>query len=294
MSYDLSFYKKESNPISKADIEKYLSESLGLVPSGTAQWFYENEDTGSYFSFEYYESDELDTSEDLDDEDGYEGFVNTNFSFNINFIRPQFFGKECFPLVNRIVKDLDLYVENPQSNSEQPIKYEGNTLEKEWGATNLSVAKSNFTEWQLNYLELEKSNYSWKYSLNRNALKDKMGEEYFVPGIFYIKKNGTNEVETMCVWPDHIPTVLPKVDLVLIQRNVKKLFRSKREVGLVRRTEIMNKLGEHFKNKGDYHLLDMVESMKLSKSFGNLKIESTMEDYGEGVSSDKIVNVRDN
>lgn len=289
MSYDLSFYKRNTDPISKKDIEEYLDQLSNVTHESGAQWFYQNEDTGVYCSFEYYEPGQED--EELEIE-SFEGFDDTNFSFNINFIRPQFFGKECFPIVDKLVSDLNLYVLNPQGE-EIPKKYEKGILEKEWSDTNLRFGKSNFKEFGLSYLELNKSNYSWEFRLNRNELQNKLGDNYFVPRIFYIQKFDSQTAETICVWPQHIPFVLPKVDYVLIQKKIKKLFKTKDEEGLTSYDDLISRLGKYFKNEDSYMILHPNESAKISKEFNDLPLVGSFENYGEAIQVEKIANIKD-
>lgn len=237
MSYDLNFYKQQKDSISKADIEKYLNQLPNVSHENGTQWIYQNEDTGVYCSFEYYEANQEDEEFDVE---YFEGFDDTYFSFNINFIRPQFFGKECFPIVDKLVTDLNLYIVNPQGEG-TPQKYESGILENEWADTNLRFCKSQFKEFGLSYLELNKSNYSWEFCISRNELQNKLGGNYFVPEIFYIQKFNSRTVEIICVWPEHLPFVLPKVDYVLIQKKVKKLFRTKEEQGLIKYDDLLSK-----------------------------------------------------
>ncbi|AUP81185.1 hypothetical protein [Flavivirga eckloniae] len=285
MSYDLNFYKKTTSSVSKSDIEKYLTNLPNVTKENETQWFYQNEDTGAYCSFEYYESDEE------DEEENFNGFEDTNFTFNINFIRPQFFGKECFPLVDNLIRDLDLHILNPQGDPE-PKKYENGILEKEWGESNLNFAKSNFKEWELSYLELNKSNYSWAFSKNRKSLQNALGDNYFVPGIFYIKKKNTNVVNTLAVWPEHIPYILPEVDYVLVQKKIKKLFRTKKEDGLIKYSELVSKLGSFFVDEKDYKIIHPENANKISKLFNELPLIGGFEDFGEGITVDKFVNTK--
>jgi hypothetical protein len=57
----------------------------------------------------------------------YENFTdldNIYFTFNLNYLRPDFFGQFAFEFVDKFVKDLDLFVLNPQSTTDpdNPIK----------------------------------------------------------------------------------------------------------------------------------------------------------------------------
>ncbi|WP_109853444.1 hypothetical protein [Aquimarina sp. AU58] len=289
MSYDLNFYKKTTDSISKSDIEGYLNRLPNVINESGTQWFYQNKETGAYCTFEYYELDEED--EDVEEEH-FNGFEDTKFAFNINFIRPQFFGKECFPLVDNLVKELNLYILNPQGDAE-PKKYEKGMLEKEWGESNLKFAKSNFEEWGLSYLELNKSNYSWEFSKNRNSLQNSLGDSYFVPGIYYVKKKDSNIVNTLAVWPEHIPYTLPKVDYILVQKKIKKLFRTKKEDGLIKYSELVSKLGQFFVDEKDYKVIHPENANKISKLFNELPLIGSFENFGEGIAVDKFVNIND-
>ena len=163
MSYDLNFYKKKDNTITEKKIKKYL-DNLSYMNSddSNSQWVYENENTDVYCVFEFIEDEEPEE---------FEWFENTNLIFNINFFRPQFFGKECFPIVDTVYEDLDLYIWASQWDF-KPKKYKKWELEKEWAKINLLGVKSKirFKEFELCYLELDKSNYIWEFWFNSKEL----------------------------------------------------------------------------------------------------------------------------
>lgn len=289
MSFDLNFYKKPENKVSKSEMDEYLS-NISLINSETDnQWIYENENTGAYCSFDFYESE---SDDEEYEEENFGDLIDVNFSFNINYVRPQFFGMECFDIVESFVDRFDLYVLDPQAEGE-PMKYPKGKLLESWMKSNEKISKSYFKEWELKYLDLEKSNYSWKFCYNKEKLQAKLGEEYFVPNIFYINKNGTETIETLSVWPEHIPFVLPKVDFILIQRKLKKLFRTKDESGLVKYETIINKLGEYFEDEDDYKIIHPNNAEKIKSIFNSIEFISSFEKYGNGVSVDKIVNFKD-
>jgi len=286
MSYDLNFYKRKTDSISKNDIEQYLSNLPHTTIENDTQWFYLNEDTGVYCSFDYTEYDESD-----EEFESFDDFEDTCFSFNINFIRPQFFGKECFPIVDKLVKDLKLYILNPQGENEPRI-YENGVLEKQWAESNLNFAKTNFKEFGLNYLDLDKSTYSWEYSIRKNELQNELGDEYFVPSIFYIKPKNENRIVTLSVWPEHIPYVLPKVDFVLIQKVKRKFFIKKNEDGLMKYSDLISKLGKYFTDEERFKIIHPENAYSISKEFNALPLMGSLEEFGEGVSVDIVVNIK--
>lgn len=288
MSYDLSFYTKKDNPVSKNEIAAFL-DRLPAIFREDETWSYENENTGAYCSFEFYERDETDEELEAFEGEHFEEFQDTGFSFNINFIRPQFFGKECFPLVDRMAEELDLYIFNPQQG-EMPQKYEKGVLEKEWGDANLKFAGSQFKQFGLCYLDLEKSNYAWEYSMMKEELQHQLGDEYFVPRIFYINKKESSDVVTVSVWPEHIPYVLPRVDYIVVQKKIMKLFRSKKVDELVTYDQLVQQLGGYFEDKGMYKILHPENADKIENLFNTLPSVGGLNELGEGVPIQKIVN----
>ncbi len=71
-------------------------------------------------------------------------------------------------------------------------------------------------------------------------------EDIFVPGYFVLKSKEDGLLYTACVWPNHIPIILPAVDFVIIQKQYKKLFAKVEESGLVSYDTIINKFGDRF------------------------------------------------
>ena len=285
MSYDLNLYKKKKQKISQEHIENYLDKLPHVTRENETHWFYHNKETGCYCNFSY------NTPEEDDRIEAFEPFEDTHFFFHINYLRPQFFGKECFPILDQLLEELDLYVFNPQGDGE-PKKYEKGALEAEWGKSNLSFSKSNFNECELSYLDMEKSDASWQFCYNRSHYESKLGFEYFVPDIFYVQKTGTKVVETFCVWPDHIPVVLPKVDYVVVRKKVKKFFITRQAEGLVKYSDVIERLSDFFVEEEACQILHPNDAPKIAKLFNDLPLMDRLETYGEGVSVEQIVNVK--
>lgn len=105
MSYDLYFYKSKGITLSEEQIGNYLTENLVPKNANVNQWFYENQDTDVYYSFDQNESQ--DDPESIELYESFKDFDNTHFSFNLNFMRPCFFGLEAFKFVEHFIKDLN-------------------------------------------------------------------------------------------------------------------------------------------------------------------------------------------
>lgn len=285
MSYDLYFFKKKDSTVRKEEIVEYLNQKRNNISDNKDQWFYQNDSTGVYFSFDFNTPGGDEMFEDISDE-----FVYTGFSFNINFIRPQFFGKEAFPFVNDFVSHFGFYIVNPQGDA-TPRRFEKGELQKEWEETNLRFAKSHFEEMELNFLDEKTSNYTWDYCSLKDDLQEELGEDYFVPTIFYIKPHNSREIKTLCVWTEGIPFVLPKTDYVaILKKYTKFLFLKQEEEGVVNYDTIIRNFGKYFEDKSLYKILHPEKAKVILKDFNALKLETTIRELGEGVTVEKFVN----
>lgn len=297
MSYDLYFYKKKSSNQSEKDIINYLNNSEYLTAEeNETQWSYFNEETGVYFGIDLNEPNT--ETEDLEIWDNFSEYENLNINFTINFIRPNFFGYESFPILEKIIEDLDVYLLNPQDeiDPDNPQKFEKGYLENQWIRHNEQLIIQHFSEFQVEYFDKEKSDYIWNYSLIRNELQENLEEDIFVPGYFLLKSKIDNQIYRVCVWPKHIPIILPPVDFVIVQKEYRKLFKKVEESGLVSIKQINEKFGNYFENF-EYENLKMrvikqQNADKIVKEFNKLIIESQVKDFGESISFDSFVNVK--
>jgi hypothetical protein len=234
MSFDLFFYRKKGSGPSEGQLRDYLNTQLKTIASEESQWFWENEDTEVYFSFDQNQPETDPGSVEL--WESFADFDNTHFTFNLNFIRPDFFGVEAFGFVDRMVSDLDLFVLDTQSRTDpdNPIKPEPGALYKEWSALNAKHSVHYFDEMELNYLDPEKATRAYQFNIDRASLQKRLGDDYFVPKVFFILPKGEKNVVTVSTWTQHIPTVLPQTDFYVLLKKVKKLFKTVEESGLVR------------------------------------------------------------
>src|SRR5690606_10226598 len=121
--------------------------------------------------------------EDIELFESFEDFENTQFTFNINFIRPNFFGLEAFPFVEQFMNEFDLYALDPQcrSDPDNPGRKTAEGYYSEWSQTNLKFSSEHFDELELLHFPLERSNDYWRYNFHVNQLQHGLGEDYFVP-----------------------------------------------------------------------------------------------------------------
>ena len=110
MSYDLYFTKPE---ITLQQFEDYFRRRDNYKVENAQAW-YENEDTGVYFCFEFSDED----SKDLDF---------GKISFNLNFFRPHFFALEAEIEVKEFIDKFGFSINDPQNEgmAEGPFTKEG-------------------------------------------------------------------------------------------------------------------------------------------------------------------------
>ena len=116
MSYDL-FLKSNAAALDADGFEAYFDTRPNYTVNN-GQAFYENEDTGVYFSFDYA-SDEAET-----------------VAFNLNYFRPHFFGLEAAPEVAAFISAFNLNIHDPQTDGmgDGPFSVEG--FLRGWNAGN--------------------------------------------------------------------------------------------------------------------------------------------------------------
>jgi hypothetical protein len=297
MSYDLYFYKRTGNQLSEEQVAEYLNNNISYNTKEHAkQWSYDNRTTGVYFFIDWDEIEEA--PEFLKSFDDFGNFTYLNFTFNINFLRPQYFAVEVFPIIQKFINDLDLFVLNPQDEEdpEIPRKFDDSYLQDQWIRQNDKVSLGQFEEAELEYMPLEKSNYLWLYQFNKQELEDKYSEDHFVPNIFILKSNQDHQLYTACVWPEHIPFILPNVDYLLVSKKFRKNFIKVEESGLVAYKDVLKEFGEAFKSlkHNDIDLKDLTQEKSdgLKKKFNSLKLGKDMDEFGTRVYFDGFVNVR--
>jgi hypothetical protein len=286
MSYDISFYKQEGSKISTETISNYLTEKLVQPSEGNTQWFYENNDTEVYFSFKLYSRNE--------EIEPIENFEKTNFAFNLNYMRPSFFGLEAFKFVEQFCKDLNLFVLNPQGDIEKPYKPTQKEQFDCWNDTNLWATKNHFSEMECCYLSENETIKAWEYNSNIKSLQEKLGEKYFVPKIYFFKTKQDKKPFTLTIWAKHTPIVLPTTDYILLTRQYKKFFTTINDTVLVSRTTFLDNFGKDFDNYDfpDCKIIHQSKAEKLKDKFNSIKAEQELEKFADRLGIENLVNVR--
>lgn len=290
MAYDLKFFKRKESTLSGDDVQGYLTEHLN--ENGSC-WYAEVGATGAYFFFENIEN--TDEIEGEDDEFG--DFESINISFSLNFIRLDFFGFASFNFVIQFINDLDLYIYNPQSPSEEgiPVKYSEEELYKDWSTRNASISSNYFKEYNLNYYPIDKSNYFYEYNLRLEEFQDALGDNYNVPKMFFYKTFKEDKLCTGAAWIRELPSILPKVDYVFVLVERWKWFKRTEELKVVAYgvfIEEMKGLLEEYEFE-NCKIMNTNSVKKAQHILNNLAYEGWVKDFGKSIRTDLVVNVQE-
>ncbi|MBD0725397.1 hypothetical protein B6A10_09420 [Flavobacterium sp. L1I52] len=295
MSYDLYLYKHKNSGLTEDLFSEYLTKNLKHnISDNPHQWIYENPETGVCFWFDWNEPNTEEADIQLFDK--FDDFINLNFNFGINFFRANFFGMETFPILEKILEENNLWVLNPQDdkNTDFPEKFEPNYLKNQWINHNEQVIREHYEEMNFEYYPLDKSNFIWRYLSNREKLQNNLIEDIFIPSYFMIKGNTDGKLYTGCVWPEHIPIILPPVDLVIIKKTIKSFFKTKEESGIILYQAIMNKFEKYFEpfenEISNLKVLRPEKAKLISAEFNKLPLIE-IKKFGVGVSFDRFVNI---
>jgi hypothetical protein len=290
MSYDLYFYRHRNTPISRNDISTYLTNNLCLPNEEGNQWFFENEDTDVYFSFDFNEPN---TDTDLNESEEIFEYIYTNISFSLNFLRPDFFGREAFIFVDKLIHDLDLYVINPQLTEEEdyPAKPETGTLYKNWSELNAKHSAHLYSELELQYYPQPASDAVWQHNFDRAELQAVLGDEYFIPKVFVLQTLIDKRIITFCVWPNHLPIIVPKVDYFFLGREYEEDSKVIEESGLISWKTFRKNFESYISSFDTRKIIYPKDAEELADSFNTVEFEHQLKEFADRLPFEKMVNV---
>jgi hypothetical protein len=216
MSYDLFLQCRDGTYDGIQFLEFFHAREWYKV-RGNQAW-YENEDTGVYFSYELSEPSEKGDPPQLP------------ISLNVNFFRPSYFIAEVEAEVTALVHRFDMVVFDPQINGMGEGEYQKELLIAGWNLGN-EFAFSRFLKdpedrAKLLSMPSAKLRQIWMWNRERRARQAQCGDSKFVPRICFIRLD--EDISSAVVWPDGIPSVIPPVDRLLVIRQElapRRLFR---------------------------------------------------------------------
>lgn len=202
MSYDL-YLKPSNDNFSFEDFRGFFEKRRHYQINSQQAW-YENEETGAYFSFMFQESEP-------EEEEYYP------IAFNLNFFRPSYFAREANIELKVLCDFFNVTVLDPQMYSIDSKEFDTDKFYSGWDYGNSCAYQAAMQQdIDIPTLASEQILKAWQWNYQKNELEEFINEDLFIPKILFLETKG--QPITACVWPDAIPSILPKVDLLIIDR----------------------------------------------------------------------------
>jgi hypothetical protein len=246
MSFDLFFCWQEPKRIDFEAVAKW-AEKIEYFERQNNQLWYQNPDTGVYFSIGY----DAAPPDDSEDSRVPAGCNDTGLSFNLNYNRAGFFGYEAMPVVARLVQDFSLGIYDPQAGEDaQGARYgvDAKPLLNSWLDHNRRAALALLQEKAAHaeHMPRAKSLRMWKYMSDKKHMEQRVAaEDTFVPKIVPVQHKNARKLELAFVCSEGAYCLVPVVDWVFIVRRKKRLFKSKAEteVGIISYATFLELMG---------------------------------------------------
>ncbi|HEV8583731.1 MAG TPA: hypothetical protein VGT02_02070 [Methylomirabilota bacterium] len=227
MSYDLFFRWRRPPAAGTPDgFLPYFMERPHYRCTDNQAW-YEHEKTGVYFSFDI----------GAPEADGERDPTLAPVAFNLNYLRPHPFGLEAEPELTAFVRRFDLLVSDPQTDGMGDGEYSPEGFLRGWNHGNEFGYKSMLPQ------SPDAARYAmpaatiasaWRWNRAVLARQEAIGEAAYVARVFFFDVDGVLRVGA--VWGDAIPTLLPRVEVVMMPRKdlaPRRLFRKNEDFVLV-------------------------------------------------------------
>jgi len=209
MSYELYFNRPE---ISREQFVSYFEHrpKYELVADQGQAW-YENEETGVYFSFWFN-----DVPEDERDEEEVDHAV----MFSMNFFRPHFFALEAELEVARFIEFFGASIHDPQTHGMGDGPYSAAGFIAGWNHGNefaySVILKKKKSARQLEGRPGKELENVWRWNHRRKERQRDLPEGVYIPKLIYVR---VEEVLYLtCIWSDAMPVLLPMVEKVILHR----------------------------------------------------------------------------
>lgn len=215
MGYDIEFFARPGKE--QVGRRRFLAglELVGWRDGDEGLLTHESEATGVSATVEDGEPSE------------FEGWRSLGLFLSLAYLRPSFWGLEVLPEVARAAVGAGLAIADPQSQDPNddggPRVRDGESLIRSWNAGNemaIGAAGSGMPR-----LSRESAHYWWRYQRFKDAMQDRLAQsDVFVPSLGLVCRGRGKDVLLQIAWPDCIPLVLPRCDLVLVGHSKRSGF----------------------------------------------------------------------
>lgn len=215
MSYDIEFFARPGKE--QEGRRRFLAglELVGWRDGDEGLLTHESEATGVSATLEEGESGE------------FEGWHSLGLFLSLAYLRPSFWGLEVLPEVARAAAAASLAIADPQSqdpgDDNGPRVRDGESLIRSWNVGNEMAIRAAGSE--MPRLARESAHYWWRYQRLKDALQDQLAKsDVFVPSLGLVRRAHSKDVLLQIAWPDCIPLVLPRCDLIIIGHSKRSGF----------------------------------------------------------------------
>lgn len=229
MSYEL-YFKPRNGSLIEDHFHRYFLDRPHCKCEESQAW-YDNEDTGVYFQFEFQTTQSIE--DDID-----ESIEHFPVALHVNYLRPSYFIIEVEREVSAFVQHFDLLVSDSQVNGMGEGEYNAEKLLSGWSSGNefgyTSILRNENNRGGIAHLPAEQLHNAWRWNWLRSQVQADLGDSKFVPRIMFINLGGITVTST--IWPDGIPVVVTPVDYLCIPRKelaLRKFFRKKEDITFV-------------------------------------------------------------
>lgn len=202
MSYDLFIKPKRTG---RKAFESYFEDRMWWTvkptESGVQAW-YENEDSGVYFSFDWSEK---------------------SIAFNMNYFRPSFFGLEAADEVTAFVDAFGGAIHDPQSDGMGSGPFTRDGFVRGWASGNRFGHRAILSQHDASgfySLPAARLQALWRWNYQRERTTDVLNTvemvPCFVPKITPVVVD--EQLQMIVIWDATIPILLPEVDAILAPR----------------------------------------------------------------------------
>lgn len=208
MSYELYFLSREAH--SYDAFAEHFAGRAHYDVQDTRAW-YENANTGVYFSFDL--PDDEDSSEDED------ALPEHWASFNLNYFRPHYFADEAAIELACFAERFGDGIFDPQEGMDDAV-FTIEAFLRGWQRGNRSAYRALASTGSSStpaVLPADQLHRAWEWNYEREYRQEELGDRIFVPQIGFVRSAG--QVSTGTVWSDGIPVLLPETDVVVIYRD---------------------------------------------------------------------------
>lgn len=221
MSYSLFLHFKPR--LRRADMLRYFA-ARKHYKTAKDRVSYQNDDTGVYFWFKLRLSWNILLRPTV-----------VAAEFEINYSRPSFFGIEAEKELSAFVTAFNPRIEDPQMQGMGEGPYSGESFLRGWNFGNrfaVQQVAAKETDDKIVTMPAAELRAAWEWNFDCAERRERLTLRHYVPTILFWRIDG--RARRIVVWGEAMPVLLPRVDYVVVARQI-----GKSQISLVPWSEII-------------------------------------------------------